>query len=117
MFNFAPVNTTAEIRMPKRYLKPGMRLRQTLKEVQDPEGDDILVETRDYTNPFWNLWTVTLEQQTNMTIYSDDIVIGFNAELGKSDVIVSYKDTVTGARTNITQPVEIIAEHTYRDYL
>jgi len=37
-----------------------------------------------------------------MTIYSDDIVIGYNAELGKSDVIVSYKDTVTGARTNIT---------------
>jgi len=117
MFNFAPVNTTAVIKMPKRYLKPGMRLRQTLAEVQDPESKSILVETRDYTNPFWNLWTVSLEQQTNMTIYSDDIVIGFNAKLGKSNVTVSFKDTVTGVRFNITQPVEIIAEHTYKTYL
>ncbi len=32
-------------------------------------------------------------------------------------MIVSYRDTKTGARLNITQPIEIIAEGTYELYL
>ena len=101
MFNFAPYAKTPT--MTKRYVAPGMRLRQTLDLVTDPESSDMLVEVRDYGNPFWNLWAVQLgKSHNNYTIYSDKVRLGVNANLGPSNIMISFKDLVTGVRTNIT---------------
>ncbi len=69
------------MRMPKRYLKPGMRFRQTIDNViNDPEWEQLAVEVYDEKNPFWNLWARNVfDYYQNETIFADPIVIGYNA--------------------------------------
>lgn len=114
-FNFAPHVRTEQMRL--RYVAPGRPFRQTLDLGTDPEAHKMQVEVRNYDNPFWNLWAVQLgEAHLNFTVYSDEVKLGVNANLGKSDVTISFKDLTTGVRTNMTQPVEIITEGEYVRY-
>mgnify|MGYP001626923334 CR=1 FL=1 len=80
MLNLAPQNTTTTMKMPKRYLKPGMRFRQTIDNViNDPEANEIAVEVYAEKNPFWNLWARNVfEYYQNETVFADPIMIGNN---------------------------------------
>ena len=114
-FNFAPYVKTAKMKL--RYVAPEKPFRQTLDLGTDPENHRMQVNVRNYDNPFWNLWAVQLgESHYNFTLYSDPVKLGVNANLGKSDVIISFKDMTTGLWTNMTQPIEIITLAEYVRY-
>jgi len=114
-FNFAPHVNTKKLKV--RYVAPGRPFRLTLDSGFDPEGHEMQVIVRNYDNPFWNLWAVQLgELHNNYTVYSDPVKLGVNANLGESNVTISFKDLTTGLWTNMTLPVEIITEGQYVRY-
>lgn len=107
-----PVNT-GDSERDTVYLHQGMRLDFYIDSVIDPEGDEIRVEVRDSKNYFWNVWAILKPGELNHILQSDPVYIGKNVELGSSDLTISFVDSKTGARTNVTQPIEVISEGTY----
>jgi len=79
-----------------------MRLDFHLDPVKDPEENDIRVEARDSQNYFWNVWATKTDREPSHRLQSDPIKIGENVELGASTLTISFVDSVTGARTNLT---------------
>ena len=111
-FNQKPFNTGNADR-DTVYLHEDMRLNFHLDPVADPEDDDMIIEIRDSVNHFWNVYAVLKEGEVQHTILSDPVKIGFNAQLGASELKLSFIDIKTGASTNFTQPVEILTRGTY----
>ena len=90
-----------------------MSIAESLVEVTDPEGQTIYTIVHSpgtYKLAFW-----VNEQKT--CLLSSMLEEGFNAEVGSSDVTISYIDPITTAEFNVTYSLEILTRDTYQQYV
>ena len=80
-------------------------------EPKDLESDSFTRTVTDSRNNKLHLWTSGTNEWA--FLYSEKLKIGVNCEIGESIITVSYRDSKTGAITNLPFRLEILSRNMY----
>ena len=87
----------------------------------DNEGDEVIITVRDDVNRFLGVYAQEVDSyevfdgvtEISYDLRSETLVEGFNAELGTSNVIVTWIDTATNESQEMVMPLEILTIQEY----
>ena len=99
----------------------GHRIDTLMPAVTDNEGDEVIITVRDDVNRFLGVYAQEVDSyevfdgvtEIFYDLRSETLVEGFNAELGTSNVIVTWIDTATNESLEMIMPLEILTIQEY----